>query len=73
MDMAIATEHQKAGIAPLFICYVLQDLLSQSVIVWLSKLHVKISHFVLILDKYTPSSLDVYDFDSGKLAICLEG
>ena len=33
MDMAIASVHQKVGIAPLFICNVLQDLLSQFVIV----------------------------------------
>ena len=31
--MAIASEHKKTGIVRLFICYVLQDLLSQFVIV----------------------------------------
>ena len=31
--MAIASEHKKVGMAPLFICYIFQDLLSQFVIV----------------------------------------
>ena len=73
MEMAIAYSYLKVGMAALSIGYIFQDLLSRFVIVCPSKLHVKLNHFVLARDKYTPSSLDMDDFDSGKLAVGLEG